>query len=68
MELWQPFCSAEWNHLCNFGSRYYEELFCEIILNLGLVQEEMSFKIFLIWCSGDLYDRFSKRASWGIFM
>ena len=19
LELWQPFCSAEWNLLCNFG-------------------------------------------------
>ena len=34
LELWQPFCSAEWNHLCNFDRRYYEEQFCEIILNL----------------------------------
>ena len=35
LELWQPFCSAERNHLCNFCSGYYEEQFCEIILNLG---------------------------------
>ena len=28
-------CSAEWNHLCNFGRGYYKEHFCEIILNLG---------------------------------
>ena len=35
LELWQPFCSAECNHLCNFGRGYYEEQFCEIILNLG---------------------------------
>ena len=35
LELWQPFCSAEQNHLCNFGRGYYEEQFCEIILNLG---------------------------------
>ena len=35
LELWQPFCSAEHNHLCNFGRRYQEEQFCEIILNLG---------------------------------
>ena len=34
-ELWQPFCSAECDHLCNFCRRYYEEQFCEIILNLG---------------------------------
>ena len=35
LELWQPFCSAERNHLCNFCSGYYEEQYCEIILNLG---------------------------------
>ena len=35
LELWQPFCSVEWNQLCNFGRGCYEEQFCEIILNLG---------------------------------
>ena len=35
LELWQPFCSAERNHLCKFGRGYYENQFCEIILNLG---------------------------------
>ena len=35
LELWQPFSSAERNHLCNFGRRYYEEQFYKIILNLG---------------------------------
>ena len=35
LKLWQPFCSAEGNHLCNFGRGYYEEQFCKIILNLG---------------------------------
>ena len=35
LELCQPFCSAEWNYLCKFGRGYYEEQFCEIILNLG---------------------------------
>ena len=34
LELWQPFCSAEWNHLCNFGRGYHEEQFCKIISNL----------------------------------
>ena len=34
-ELWQPFCLGEQNHLCNFGRGFYEEQFCEIILNLG---------------------------------
>ena len=35
LEHWQPFCSAERNHLCNFGRGCYEEQFCELILNLG---------------------------------
>ena len=34
LELWQPICSVEWNHLCNLDRGYYEEQFCEIILNL----------------------------------
>ena len=37
LKLWQPFCSAKRNHLCNFGGGYQEEQFCEIILNLGQV-------------------------------
>ena len=32
LELCQPFCSTERNHLCNFGRGYPEEQFCEIIL------------------------------------
>ena len=34
LELWWPFCSAEQNHLCNFGREYYEEQFCENIFDL----------------------------------
>ena len=34
LELWRPFCLAEWNHLCNFGRGYHEEQFCKTILNL----------------------------------
>ena len=34
LELWWPFCSAEQNHLCSLGRGYYEQQFCEIILNL----------------------------------
>ena len=34
LELWPPLCSADPNHLCNFGRRYHEEKFCGIILNL----------------------------------
>ena len=35
LERWRPFCSVESNHLSNFGRGYYEEQFCEIVLNLG---------------------------------
>ena len=44
LELWRPFCSAKWNHLCNFGRRHHEEKPCEIILNLDQWFNEMSFK------------------------
>ena len=52
LELWQPFCSGEQNHLCNFGRRYHEEQFCEIILNLDQWFKGFCLKIFLIWSSG----------------
>ena len=35
LELWQPFCSAELNTLCDFSKEHYEGQFCEIILNFG---------------------------------
>ena len=47
-----PFCSAEQNHLCNFGRGYYEEQFFEIILNLDQWFRRCCLKIFLIWSSG----------------
>ena len=54
LDIWQPFCSAVRNHLCNFGREYQEEQFCEINLNLGpSVVQELSFEIFLIWSSGN---------------
>ena len=51
LELWQPFISVEWNHLCNFGRRHHEQQFCEIILNLDLWFSKSLSKIFLIWSS-----------------
>ena len=61
LELLRPFCSAEQNHLCNFGRGYQEEPFCEIILNLDQRgKEEMSFKRFLIWSSDSPPIRWSK--------
>ena len=34
LELWRPFCSAEWNYLCNFGRGNFKDQFNKIILNL----------------------------------
>ena len=54
MELWQPFCSVECNHLCNFSIGYQEEQFCEIILNLGQgFRRRCLLEDFFIWSSGD---------------
>ena len=53
LELWQPLCSVDWKHLCNFGGRHHEEQYCTIILNLDQrVQQEMRLKAFFIWSSG----------------
>ena len=37
LELWQPLCSVDWNHLYNFGRRHHEEQFV---------------KLFRIWTNG----------------
>ena len=53
LELWQPFCSGEYVHLCNFGKGYYEEQFCEIILNFDhWLWRKCCLTIFLILSSG----------------
>ena len=53
LELWQPLCSVEWNHLCNVGSRHHEEQFCEIILNMDQwFSKRCHFKDIFIWSSG----------------
>ena len=53
LELLQPLCSVEQNHLCNFRRRHHEEQFCEIILNLyQWFSRRCHLKIFLIWNSG----------------
>ena len=41
LEFWQLFCSADWNHLCNFGRRHHEKQFSEKIEFAPVVQEEM---------------------------
>ena len=49
LELWHSICSGEQNRLCDFGRGYYEEQFCEIILNLGQsFMRKCSLKIFVI--------------------
>ena len=76
LELWQPFCSMEGNHLCNFGRGYYEEQFCEIILNLGQwFRRRCRLKDFLsqglvalLFDGAKPLKQFWKRASWETFM
>ena len=53
LELWQPFCSAERYHLCNFGRGYPEVQSCGIILNLGQWFRSRCLKRFLIRSSGN---------------
>ena len=53
LELWQPICSVDWNHLCNIGRRHHEEQFCEIILNVNpWFGRKCCLKVFLMWSSG----------------
>ena len=52
LELWQPFLSAERNHLCNFGRGSYEEQFCEIILSLSQWFRRCRLKKKPFWSSG----------------
>ena len=72
LELWQPFCSAERNHLCNFSRGYWGTILWNCCEFKPVVQ---MFKRFLIWSSGDppvqwsgTICAISKRASWGICM
>ena len=36
LDLWQPPCSVERNHLCNFGRGHHGLHSCEVPLNLDL--------------------------------
>ena len=72
LELWQPFCSVERNHLCNFGGGYYEEQFYETILNLGQWFRRCRLKdvlsralAALLLSGGEQFMQFWKRASHG---
>ena len=75
LELCLLFCSAEPNHLCNFGRGHYEEQFCEIILNLGQVFRRCRFKDFLsgalaalLFSGVEPFMQFWKGVLWGTFM
>ena len=59
LELWWPFCSAERNHLCNYGRGYQEEQFCEMVLNLDQFRKRCLLKIFLIWSCGSPFVKLS---------
>ena len=60
LELWWPFCSTERNHLFKFSRGYYEEQFCEIILNLDQwFRRRCLLKIFLIWSSAGAFVQWS---------
>ena len=57
LELWQPLCSVNWNHLCNFRRRHHEEQSCEIILNLDeWFRKKCCLRVFLIWSSGSPFE------------
>ena len=56
LELCQPLCSVDWNHMCDIRKRHHEEQPCEIILNLDQwFRRKCHFKVFLIWSSGSLF-------------
>ena len=46
-EFWQPLCSLELKHLCNFARRHHKEQLGEIVLNLDQwFRREMAFDNF----------------------
>ena len=52
LEFWQPLCSVDLNHLCNF-ERSHEERSCEIILNLDQwFRRKCRLKVFYTWSTG----------------
>ena len=46
LELWQPIRSADQNHLCNFGRRYYEEQFVKLFWIWTSASEECHLNVF----------------------
>ena len=51
LELWQRLCSVDRNFLCNFGRRYHEEQFSEIMNLDQWFKRKCRLKAFLIWSS-----------------
>ena len=76
LDIWQPFCLAECNHLCKFGRGYYEEQFNEIIWNLGQwFRSRCCLKYFLsqalvalLFGRAEPFMHILKRASWATFI
>ena len=56
LDLWQPLCSADLNHLYNFGRRLSWGNYFEFG---PVVPEEMSFKGIFIWSAGGSFVRWS---------
>ena len=58
LELWQPLCSVDWNHVCNSLRRHHEKQSCEIILICDhWFKRKCCLKEFLIWSSGIPFDQ-----------
>ena len=60
LELRQPLCSKERNHLCNCFRRHHEEQFRNIILDLDQWFMRRCLKKFPIWSSCVLFFQQSK--------
>ena len=73
--LFKDISSVEQNHLFNLGRRYYEEQFCEIILNFGrrfrrrcYLKDFLSRALAVLLFGGEEpFMQFLKKASWGTF-
>ena len=60
LELRQPLCSVERNHMCNVGRRHHEEHFYEVILNFDQWYRRCRLGIFLIRSSGCPFAQWSE--------
>ena len=59
LELWQPSCSVEQNHLCNFERGHHGEHSCDVIWNLNQRFRRCPLKIFLNLSSGSPFVQLS---------